>query len=525
MRVEINSTNFAGVHARQNDQITSLYSASGQTFAFRKETWLLATLCLAGCLVGSSALAQTINGPNPKTDTPDKVAKRKAHNKKAPVAFEKIRNKGAASLGSSSALAQSTNPHADHFAKFERLRIKGLEVNFPRPADTVDQDKGGVRSALAEIGIGYIGWTSVFFVNNLLPNAAKSTIANQLYSGQNPTFYTQNYMMVTYDLSRYGIPDGQIIVGTQQQAWTWQPGGPDRFGIDTITYYQTFFDRKLELKMGYLMNSYEFAGTIVGGNPGANVFGPSANVLYQGGMNYAPAPTPTLNLTYHFDDHLYNKTSFQRSTSPDGVFAHITANPTGLNWSTANAGVLLLDESGYRNSAAPGLPETWLRAGVGFNNSHYTNLAHPTQPRADDNSFYYVAADRQLWQNDVRGTASRGIYGGFTVMGAPPDLNKVDQYYEVRLYAKGLFDSRPSDQISIVATNTVWSNFAVDTAATKGSLVHRDAKAISGTYTAHLAPGIYSSIGLTYIDHPTSITYTPQTGHALNFSASTSIFF
>lgn len=521
MRVKTNSTDFAIARGRQNDEINPLYLVSGQAFRFRsttKEGGLMVALCLTACLAGSSAMAQTINGPKP--ETPDNVAKRNAQKKKDPA--EKMRKKGPAGA---SALALSANPRADKFAKFERLRIKGYAIGLPGPADTVDQDKGGLRSALAEIGIGYVGWTSFFFVNNLLPNAAKSSIANQLYSGQNPTYYTQNYLMVTYDLSRYGIPDGQIVVGTQHQAWTWQPGGPDRFGIDTVTYYQTFFDRKLELKIGYLMNSYEFAGTQVGGNAGANVFGPSSNVLYQGGMNYAPAPTPGLNLTYHFDDRLYTKVSFQRSTSPDGTFTQITANPTGLNWSTANAGVLLLDETGYRKKAAPGLPETWLRAGVGFNNSNYTNLAYPKQPRADQNNFYYVAADRQFLQTDVQGTASRGIYGGFSVMGAPPDLNKVSQYYEVRLYAKGLFDSRPSDQISIVATDTTWSNISVQTALAAGKLVHSDSKAISGTYTAHLAPGIYFNVGLSYIDHPTSITYTPQTGHALNFSASTSIFF
>ncbi|WP_346659840.1 hypothetical protein [Bradyrhizobium sp. 200] len=79
--------------------------------------------------------------------------------------------------------------------------------------------------------------------------------------------------------------------------------------------------------------------------------------------------------------------------------------------------------------------------------------------------------------------------------------------------------------MAVVATNTVWSNFAVEAALAKGHLVHRDSTAISGTYTAHLAPGIYTSVGLTYINNPTSITYTRQTGRALNFLVSTSILF
>lgn len=65
----------------------------------------------------------------------------------------------------------------------------------------------------------------------------------------------------------------------------------------------------------------------------------------------------------------------------------------------------------------------------------------------------------------------------------------------------------------------------MNAALAKGNLVHWDSKAISGTYTAHLAPGIYLNLGLSYINNPTSITYTPQTGHALNFSAATTIAF
>ncbi len=353
---------------------------------------------------------------------------------------------------------------------------------IPPPADTIDRDNGGARSALAEVGIGYVGGSVNTFISNQLPNAARSTIRDQLYAGQNPTFSTLNFMFVTYDLSRFGIPDGQIIVGAEQQYWTWKPGGPDRAGLNTIAYYQTFFGGKLEIKAGYLRNINEFAGTVVGGNAAANVFGASSNILYQAGMSNNAAPTPALNLKYNFDDRFYNRISIQRSLSPDGQLAQIAENPAGLNWSTANAGVLLLNESGYKNKAAPGLPETWLRAGAGFNNSSYTNLQHPEQPRANANSIYYVAADRQLWQSDVRSSAARGIYGGFSVMYAPPDLNRVSQYYELRLYAKGLFGSRPTDQIAIVATNTVWSNCAVDAALAQGHLVHRDTTAVAGTY-------------------------------------------
>ncbi|MBM7488055.1 porin [Bradyrhizobium sp. USDA 3686] len=407
----------------------------------------------------------------------------------------------------------------DPFAKLDNLREKGGAFTAPGAADTINQDVASVRSELSDLGIGFAGWTLNTFVNDELGNAARSTIANQQYVGQNPTFSTVNSMIVTYDLARFGISDGQIVVGAEHQYWTWKSAGPDRLGLNAFSYYQTFFDRKIELKVGYLRNQHEFAGA------GDKVFGPSSKMLFQAGMSNNWAPTPALNLKYNFDDRLYNKFSIQRSVSPAGQYAHVSENPTGLNWSTRDAGILLLDELAYRNKPIPGVLETWLRAGAGFNNSSYTDLGHPTQATAKANTVYYVAADKQFWQSAAYSSASRGIYGGFSAMYAPPDLNRASQYYEVRLYAKGLFDGRPTDQMSLVVSTTIWSHFAVDAAMAKEQLAHRDSTAISGLYTAHLAPGIYTTVGLTYINHPTSITYTPQTGHALNILVSTSVFF
>ncbi|QQO37557.1 carbohydrate porin [Bradyrhizobium diazoefficiens] len=455
---------------------------SGATISVRSR-WLKRTEPLAA----PSAPARAINTPDSRHDRPDKVAETTPPEKIAP------------------------------FAKFDNLREKGIWLNMPGPADTIDQDRGGVRSALANLGIGYVGWTQNSLIDNRMPNASKSTIFNQRYIGESPTFGTVNSMIVTYDLGRFGIPDGQITVGAEQQYWTWKPAGPDRVGINTIAYYQTFFDRTLELKMGYLRNHDEFLGM--------NPFGPTPIILSQAGMSNNSAPTPALNVKYNLDDRLYNKISIQRSVSPDGQLAHMSENPTGLNWRTVNAGILLLDEFGYKAKATEGSPETWLRAGIGFNDSRYPNLADPSQPRANANSAYYVAMDRQFWQSDAEGSPARGIYGGFSAMYAPSDVNKVSRYLELRLYAKGLFSSRPGDQIAIAATNTAWSHFAVDAALAKGDLVHRDSTAIWGRYTARLAPGVYATLGLLYINNPTTITYSRQTGHTLNVLVSTSVFF
>jgi len=76
-----------------------------------------------------------------------------------------------------------TTPKPD----FESLRIKGLNIVLPGPEDTIDPDFAGIRSSLAALGIGYIGWSSNSFYNNMLPHE-RTTFGNQTYNGQKPTF-------------------------------------------------------------------------------------------------------------------------------------------------------------------------------------------------------------------------------------------------------------------------------------------------------------------------------------------------
>src|SRR6478609_552083 len=65
---------------------------------------------------------------------------------------------------------------------FQSLRIKGLIVALPGPQDTIDPDFAGIRSSLASLGIGYIGYSNNFFYNNLLP-AERSTFGLQVAYG------------------------------------------------------------------------------------------------------------------------------------------------------------------------------------------------------------------------------------------------------------------------------------------------------------------------------------------------------
>ena len=174
-----------------------------------------------------------------------------------------------ASFGCSAVLMAEPAP-----PDFESLRIKGLNISLPGPQDTIDPDYRGVRSNLASFGIGYIGYSNNNFYNNLLP-AERSTLGQQTYNGQKPTFLTNNVMQLTFDLSRYGIPDGQIVAGGIFVYDTWKQAGPNAVSLATLSYYQTFLNKQVELKFGYLNNFLEFWGPFLAGSLSASIFGPS----------------------------------------------------------------------------------------------------------------------------------------------------------------------------------------------------------------------------------------------------------
>jgi porin len=400
---------------------------------------------------------------------------------------------------------------------FESLRIKGLNISLPGPQDTIDPDFAGIRSSLASFGIGYIGYSNNNFWNNLLP-AERTTFGLQTYNGQKPTYLTNNVMQLTYDLSRYGIPDGQMVVGGIFVYDTWEPAGPNALSLATLSYYQTFLNKQVELKLGYLNNFVEFWGPFLAGSLSSSIFGPSASIPVELGFNLYAWTTPGINIKVNGPDGLYNKVGIQRASSPDGPFAEKTANPTGLNWSTPNSGVLLINEVGYRKEAAPGPPATWVRAAPLFTTSRYVDYAFGG--RSTGNYGVYFLADRQFVQlAPVDGQAARGIYAGVTAMYAPPQFNRFSQFYELRVYGIGLLPSRPRDLASLVIARNIFSHYLVDAALRQGQLAHSDSLSITASYSGPIAPGIRAGIGLGYTDHPSPVVYTARTGSALNFLA------
>lgn len=440
-------------------------------------------------------------------------------------------------------LAQASNPFPtlqttvpppprveDEFGIYDPLRLKGWTVPLPPPEDTIDPSLFGLRKDLADLGIGYVGFTNDAFQDNILrhglPAPGVRGRQNQLYNGQLPTYQSINFGYLTYDLGRYGIPDGQIVLGGIFFRSNWTPLGPNSIGLSELTYYQTLFHGLAEVKVGYIGQSVEFLGTYVGGSLAGGVFGPNGSVITEGGENTTVYPTPSIDITLHPAKYYYDKIGVSRALSPGGIVTEHAENNYGLHFDVPNAGVWVFNEAGYRRAAAPGAPQTWIRAAASYTSSNYTDYAR-TGETSDHNYGLYLLADRQLWQKSPGSarTAAQGLYVGFSTYYAPPNLNRFYQYYEARIYGFGLIPGRPRDQLNFVFTDNVFSGHLVDAAQAAGNLAHHDSKAVTVSYSAHVLPGVNLNGGFSVINNPTSVTYTSRTGSAFNVLLGTVTFF
>ncbi|MCC8943937.1 carbohydrate porin [Bradyrhizobium sp. Arg62] len=431
----------------------------------------------------------------------------------------------------------------------KRHGVKGWNIPFPSYSDSLLRDEGGWRSGLASAGFGFQAYNIAVFEANMLdtprqvpsnyppctPRYSQATGAicagNQTYFGQRPSYINETIAWLTYDMSRWGVPDGQLMVAGLYSAGNDVGYLPNSLQLYQLAWYQTFLDKKLEIKFGYVTNTTEFIGTFVGSNL-ASTFGPSGSIPIQLGMSISP--TPSFRTTWHVTDTIYNQAAVQRSLPINSVtgnviFDEALTNPAGINWNgPKGTRELFIDELGYKRPASPGNPQTWLRLDLLYNTSTFRDFSHlPANPGAtrDGNFGVTFLADRQLWQQDRSSpvAAARGLYAGISVMYAPPEATGISQYYEGRAYWIGPFDNRPTDMFSVVAARNVVSHYLSDAtnqfSGLTGVFAARTSNSVTATYTAHLMPGLWGTIGVGYTDHP-SLAYFKTEGPSFNVLAS-----
>jgi porin len=107
-------------------------------------------------------------------------------------------------------------------------------------------------------------------------------------------------------------------------------------------------------------------------------------------------------------------------------------------------------------------------------------------------------------------------------MAADSHLDRYDSYYELRLYRKAPFRSRPFDMASLVSYYSGHSNELTHSLLAQGKSVWRASAALTGSYSLRVHPGQYMSMGLSYIHGP---AITPRVSDTLTFSTNYQFFF
>ena len=408
--------------------------------------------------------------------------------------------------------------------------IKGWNIPTPNFADSLTQDKGCYRSILAKYGFGFVATETGVIQTNVLNHFVPASNAQQ-YIGQRTTALQLQTPYLLYDLSRYGVPDGQLQVGAIASQATWIGAVPNQLALQQLSYYQTLFNKRVELNIGYIPFAYQFVGTFVGGNV-YNVLGPAATLPVllgaSGGSDGAPSAIVKINIT----PNLYNKAAVIRSDPSTSVInngvlnplqiAHY-ANPANIIFSQAPRvfGVqypqerpLYVEEIGYKNAAAPGEKFTWLRITGIYNSTAYENFQNTSKQTHNEGVLAY--ADRQIIQTEPDSplTAYRGVYIGAQVSWVDPRANFITQDYGARVYTLGMF-GRPKDQLSFIWEQEVFSQYIVNGIDngflnSSGTLSARHAtNQFTLSYNINVIPGVFVGLGVAYIDHP-NLTFSPN---------------
>lgn len=425
-------------------------------------------------------------------------------------------------LGSVSLFSQESDnsPHSTPYESrrsIEDLNMVGTDTHMPPFSESLLGTDSAFRRSWYRHGALLRMNVSGSYTQNVL--AGPVSASQQAYIGERPYGSLMSNPIFTADLRQLHLRDAQLNISGGFFWVSWEKAGPSAVALQSLYLYKAFADRRVELKFGYLANSFEYMGREVGGSTAAGAQGVYAVLPYEVGLSHSPSVSPAFNLRVALPSHVYVKAGIQRSLDPGGGQVTIDRNSTGFRFLVKGDKMLLIDEVGYRRDAAPGKRETWLRAGSMYNTTSYPNSR--TGGKDSGNYCAYLLADRQLTGDSPEHPAA-GVYGGATAMVVPRDRNVYTQYYEFRLYRKGTFRARPADMVSLVSSHSVYSSYTTRNLVAEGKTVWRNSSSVTGSYSIHVSRGNFVSLGLSYVAGP---AVTPKVDNALTFGVVSTIFF
>ncbi|WP_336490697.1 carbohydrate porin [Methylobacterium nigriterrae] len=346
-------------------------------------------------------------------------------------------------LAGTAAMAQTAPAAPPPCLRYDALMLRGVDTPLGSVCETIVPELGGIRSALAEHGIGFFGLFTPQLTYDVLGHDARK----QTYVGQIPTFTTSNLAIFTYDTERLGLGKGsQLAVIPTYVSTSYKLAGDRGAYLVQLSFYRPFLDDHVEVQVGYARMATKFAFAIAGTTLGSSALGPISSIPY--GLGLSPfRPTPNADIRiYAPDKDFYTHFGIARSVSPLGLFEDSRLNSTGLRFGVPGAGPLFINETGYKVESAPDRKKIWVRAGAIYNQSDFPIFNRPGQ--TGDNFGYYAFADFQLTQPN-KALPFQGLYVGAKYDKARSDRNPFGSDYSVTLYQIGTFASRPFDVAAI----------------------------------------------------------------------------
>ena len=411
----------------------------------------------------------------------------------------------------------ASNPPANDGRSIEDLNLVGSETAMPPFTESPIDINSGFRRTLLSKGVALRGLLQAQYAQNTLQ--APVPADEQSYVGEHPFAGGMTNWTFTADLRQLHLEQAQFYVCGVWNWVSWNPAGPKAFQIYGLYLYKAFADKRVEIKAGYIGNNLEVIGLTVGGSTATGAQGVYAVLPFEVGVSYFPLTTPSFNLRIRGPKNTYLKTVAQRSLDPKGGPREVERNHTGFRFIPHGDKLLLLGEAGYMRAATATVHDTWLRVGYMHNSTSDTNLA--TGKSESGNYAAFILMDYQLRKTDPL-QPGQGLYLGGTAMTADSRFDPYDSYFELRLYQKAPFRSRPFDMASLVSYYSGHSSDLTDSLVAQGKTVWRNSASLTGSYALRVHPGQYMNMGLSYVHGP---AITPRVSDAFTISASYSVFF
>ena len=161
---------------------------------------------------------------------------------------------------------------------------------MPPFTDTILGADSGFRRALCSKGIVLRNDSILNYTQDILnaPVAADQ----QEYIGERPFGRLMANPMLTYDMRDLHLHDAELFVGVGLNWVSWNSAGPSATARSTLFLYNAFANDRIETKIGYNINDFEFIGLQLGGLLSTGSQGVYAVLPYEAALSHFPLGAP-----------------------------------------------------------------------------------------------------------------------------------------------------------------------------------------------------------------------------------------